>query len=81
LAQQHRFDPDGYPSWMSTTTAISVPITPVTAAARGPTRTLATATKTVTIAAAARRAAIGEATCDGDARLTMMPTATIATEG
>src|SRR6266566_4397179 len=64
---------------MRSTTAIRVPTTPVAAAARGPATTLATATKTVTIAAAARRAAIGEATCGGDARFTMMPTATIAT--
>src|SRR3954453_115308 len=64
---------------MSRTTAINVPTTPVTAAARGPTKTLAAATKAVTIAAAISRAAIGEAMCVGDIRLTMMPTATIAT--
>jgi len=64
---------------MSSTTAIKVPTTPVAAAARGPATTLAMATKTVTIAAAARRAAIGELTCDGDARFTMMPIATITT--
>ena len=64
---------------MSSTTAISVPITPAAAAARGPARTLASATKTVTITAAARRATIGEATWDGELRLMMMPAAAIAT--
>ena len=69
----------GYPSWMSSTTAISVPITPVAAAARGPATNFATAAQAVTITAAARRTTTGEATWDGESRLTMMPTATIAT--
>ena len=64
---------------MSSTTAISVPITPVAAAARGPATNLATAAQAVTITAAARRTATGEGTWDGELRSTMMPTATIAT--
>src|SRR5450830_1326033 len=64
---------------MSSTTAISVPITPVAAAARGPATNFATAAQAVTITAAARRTTTGEATWDGESRLTMMPTATIAT--
>ena len=72
-------EPDGYPSWVSSTTAIRVPITPVAAAARGPATNFATATQAVTIAAAPRRTMTGELTWDGEFRLTMMPTATIAT--
>jgi hypothetical protein len=60
-------------------TAISVPITPVAAAARGPATNLATAAQAVTIAAAARRTAAGEGPWDGELRSTMMPTAAIAT--
>jgi hypothetical protein len=74
-----REDPDGYPSWLSSTTAIRVPITPVAAAARGPAMSFATAAQAVTITAAARRTTIGALTWDGGSRLTMMPTATIAT--
>ena len=58
-------DPDGYASRVSSTTAIRTPTTPVTAAARGPAAILATATKAVTIAAAARRTTIGEPTWAG----------------
>ena len=65
LTEKEAEDPDGYASRVSSTTAIRTPTTPVTAAARGPAAILATATKAVTIAAAARRTTIGEPTWAG----------------